>query len=484
MRRIKWFFIAAMLIGINLFGLTSCGKETTELTWCVYDCEQPEEWQENVNELLKKKGLAYRINVYNVSSLGTDFGTELFDYEAYMRFYFDKAGQETMDLIGMPSLVGYMDFYEEAVRSGLLEPLDSYLESDQEFSEIYPERIWNVMRVNGTVYGLLNTWENFKQYYVFNENYLDKYDITVEDHMEMENICDLIQFIKEKETENGEKAFRATETWRPFRVPGYEDTVCSLISIDTRGESLQAVNTLDIPEVQKNMEMLSKLFQEECISVGESEDFYEKGQFLLIREYSYSAESAELRVKQGYCSGAEIPLKAVACPEGDNVFSRWGYVTGIAAGSRYKAEAAEFLSAVYTDRELSDALAYGKEQVDYQRESGKAELYDYGQVPFTNRQWFGNNLILTPSGVDSENREEELRNIYETLPVTKMAGKSLDLSNMESELQQVMNVYDKYTSVLFGNGYTEEKRQEIKMELEKAGIQKILDEMNRQLEGK
>ena len=99
-----------------------------------------------------------------------------------------------MDLIGMPSLVGYMDFYEEAVRSGLLEPLDSYLESDQEFSEIYPERIWNVMRVNGTVYGLLNTWENFKQYYVFNEKYLDKYDITVEDHMEMENICDLIQF--------------------------------------------------------------------------------------------------------------------------------------------------------------------------------------------------------------------------------------------------------------------------------------------------
>ena len=86
--------------------------------------------------------------------------------------------------------------------------------------------------------------------------------------------------------------------------------------------------------------------------------------------------------------------------------------------------------------------------------------------------------------MDSENREEELRNIYETLPVTKMAGKSLDLSNMESELQQVMNVYDKYTSVLFGNGYTEEKRQEIKMELEKAGIQKILDEMNRQLEGK
>ena len=65
MRRIKWFFIAAMLIVINLFGLTSCGKETTELTWCVYDCEQPEEWQENVNELLKKKGLAYRINVYN-----------------------------------------------------------------------------------------------------------------------------------------------------------------------------------------------------------------------------------------------------------------------------------------------------------------------------------------------------------------------------------------------------------------------------------
>ena len=56
------------------------------------------------------------------------------------------------------------------------------------FRQIYPERIWNVMRVNGTVYGLLNTWENFKQYYVFNENYLDKYDITVEDHMEMENI--------------------------------------------------------------------------------------------------------------------------------------------------------------------------------------------------------------------------------------------------------------------------------------------------------
>ena len=174
----------------------------------------------------------------------------------------------------------------------------------------------------------------------------------------------------------------------------------------------------------------------------------------------------------------------MACPEGDNVFSRWGYVTGIAAGSRHKTEAAEFLSAVYTDRELSDALAYGKEQVDYQKGSGKAEPYDYGQVPFTNRQWFGNNLILTPSGVDSENREEELRNIYETLPVTKMAGKSLDLSNMESELQQVMNVYDKYTPVLFGNGYTEEKRQEIKMELEKAGIQKILDEMNRQLEGK
>ncbi|MCI8276069.1 MAG: DUF3502 domain-containing protein [Lachnospiraceae bacterium] len=479
----KCIVIGIFLI-ISVLALSACGneKETIKLSWAVYEYPIPDGMEESFNKFLKEKGLPYEVDFYAIDP--SDKYMEEFmksgtaDCKAYMEGCQEAVQKGEYDIVGFPAQVGYYDFYSIFARKGMLEPLDSYIEAGGSLHQIYPDKFWEVLRVNGEIYGLLNHWNNYKQYFVFNEGYLKKYGMELGEAITIEELKPLLQEVFEGENEAA--GFGTGDVGRPFRFWGYEDTICSIISVDTTGETLVAKSNLEIPVFLERMEFWYELASYGIGAV--SSNSYENGSFFVNQVYSYSKAAAVNEMYAGYGVDPEISLQAVECTEGDNPLCRWGYVTAISVNSKHKKESAELLGAIYSDAEFSNLLAYGVENENYRVIDGIAEpisdLFDASR-----RCYFGNNQITIPTAADSVQKRRELKEILDQIPVTKQAGFEFDCSMVEDEMKNVLQVYEKNYGLLIGEGESFEKALEIcRTEFEKAGLSRIIEEMNRQLE--
>ena len=88
-------------------------------------------------------------------------------------------------------------------------------------------------------------------------------------------------------------------------------------------------------------------------------------------------------------------------------------VMGVSAQSAHPDEAFKLLSALYTNEELANILAYGEENVDYAIEDGRAVLLEEGTqserlIQELQRRSLGNTLITLPGEWDSWKKREEL----------------------------------------------------------------------------
>lgn len=480
------FLFLVMVIALSF--MNGCGKKQKEvqLKWVVYDVFFPEGWQEDFNELLKKKGIPCQVEFVSVSVKDEWYQGEEFDYRKYLKHYEDAVAVGKYDIIGLPGTQGYYDFYSIFAREGLLEPLEPYFtqgEAGETLRMVYPEKIWKTLEVDGTIYGLLNSWGNFKRYFVLNEKYLDKYGIIQNETVTVSAMEELLKTVAEGEQKEQNTLFVPVTGWNPFRQIGYEDTPCVMVSIDTRGEQLAAKSNLEIEQFKENSRRLHELEKDRIVQNSEGTlKQKQEGNFFAEMIYSYSTEAAVEQMRNGYGLKEEIRLKAVECPEGNNPFYPWGYRTALAKNSTNKKEAIELLAHIYADEELSNALAYGKEGNNYHIVDGKAVPDLRRGIGSAFQMYFGNNLITIPTGVDSSEKRTELQQVLEDIPPARQSGFYFDITNVEDEMGQVLRTYEKYRGVLLGEGESfEDDWRRMEEDFEQAGLSEIVDEMNRQL---
>lgn len=135
-----------------------------------------------------------------------------------------------------------------------------------------------------------------------------------------------------------------------------------------------------------------------------------------------------------------------------------------------------FLS--YSTPELTDALVYGIEGKDYEIKDGRTTI-----KPDFWARFLGNSLITTPCFYEPQNRAELLQEQLEWETESPILGFYLDITKMKEDWVSV--VLASWDHEALYSGVSEDIEAEIEQarkDLKEAGLERVLEEIDRQLE--
>lgn len=160
----------------------------------------------------------------------------------------------------------------------------------------------------------------------------------------------------------------------------------------------------------------------------------------------------------------------------------------IPTGSDAPEKALAVLNMIYTNPAAQNLIHYGIEGTDYEvvRDgvAGYPEGVDSTNVGWTNETWLtGNASIGLAWETDPDNIWEEYADFNDNATFSIAYGFTFDSANVKTEITAVQNVLDKYTAMIYsGLADPEESVTQFVSELNAAGMQNIVDEMQSQLD--
>ncbi len=158
-------------------------------------------------------------------------------------------------------------------------------------------------------------------------------------------------------------------------------------------------------------------------------------------------------------------------------------VTGIYSGSENKDEAFELLAKIFTDPELNNLMVYGVEGENYTLENGfvkEIETPNGFNINVFNISRFGN-LMLCHRSIDNPFTPEQYTEMYENAEVYGDIDFLPDPTNILSELNAEYIAVDNI-SLSKKDKNLNDVLAEYREGLNAAGVQKIIDECNKQYE--
>lgn len=165
-----------------------------------------------------------------------------------------------------------------------------------------------------------------------------------------------------------------------------------------------------------------------------------------------------------------------------------GFQYTIPTGSDAPEKALAVLNMIYTNSDAQNLLHYGIEGTDYVEVrdgvAGYPEGIDGTTAGWTNETWLTGNASI---GLAWETDPDDIWAQYEDFngnaTFSPAYGFTFDSANVKTEITAVQNVLDKYTAMIYsGMADPEESVAQFNSELEEAGMQNIVDEMQTQLD--
>ena len=150
---------------------------------------------------------------------------------------------------------------------------------------------------------------------------------------------------------------------------------------------------------------------------------------------------------------------------------------GIASWSKNKEYAFDLIALLNTDKELSTLLNYGIEGENYKLNSDSSvAVSDAQSEQYRNIYYpFGNDKVLPKNTAAVSNEAENA-------VFSPICGFIFDRKNIKTEIDNTNKVIEKYRSSLFvGKGEQEGLYKKFLNDLENAGINRIIDEANKQI---
>ena len=248
-------------------------------------------------------------------------------------------------------------------------------------------------------------------------------------------------------------------------------------------------NKFATPEFEKFVRQMREYYLagyiDPAIAIGETatdtwRNAQNSGNYLISSEvslYGYEYTTSEAR-------GIQVAyLMTTDAPYIDNT-SVQGAMMAISANSAHPVEAMKFLNLLNTDPYVMTLLNYGVEGIHYTLNAeGEVEFNADARAtysPWTNG--VGNVTLLPPQkgqGADFQQRFAEFYAGSKKLPIY---GFTFDAKNVETEIGSVANIKEAYAlSLCTGAMDVDTALPELLSKLEDAGIQKIVDEANNQL---
>ena len=465
--------MAWVMAGAMLAGAAGCGNgeksenDIVELTWIVPVSEQQdsEAVLAEANKIIEEK-------------IGAHLEMVFIDPSSYSeRMKMNMASENEYDLCFTSN---WLNSYESAVDSEGLMDITDYISDN--LKSIVPDFVLDQAEVDGRIYAIPNVQVMTHPCSLrIQKSLADKYNLDVASIKTIEDLEPFFEQIKQNEPDI--YPFRATWGEGPWTRPVYEEVyVSSNVLIRKDGSDTKLVVDYETPEYQQAIKKLR--------------EWYEKG---YIRSDITSAGSDTTGWNAGkyaadittWKPGSEATAKAqgydyVFIPLHDPYMTRDGALqamTGVGINSKNPEKAVELIELMNTDKDLYNLICYGIKDKHYTlNEDNKLKSVENSTYA-PGRDWvFGNqfNAYITEGMDDSVWAETEKMNADSIK--SPLIGFTPDLTNIKIELSQLSAVEAEYSYQTSGAYAQEEYWEEFVNKMELAGQQKVIDELQKQVD--
>ncbi len=480
--------IALLLTAILVLGVAGCGEkkqtsgEVPTLTWYVQGDAQHDiaSVMAEVNKISEKK-------------IGAKLDLQFIDEASYSeKMKMMMAAGTEFDIC----FTGYVNPYSTAAGRGGLLALDDYLKDMPELWNSIPEHTWGTTRIDGTIYAVPNLQIIGEQwnFYTF-KDLADKYGLTEKiEHLEpidLEIMEDYLQKIKDNEPSyypvrfsQGLTTFSTIDSKEKYDVNGYADgLVFGLIYayFNENGELDKITSSTETEgykwQIKKAREWYEKGFiREDILSATDDVAEHAAGKYASWVEKYKPGIIQELEQKYNrevVCFQVTPTIYRSTAPDA---------MTAISRTSKHPELALKMVELVNTDKDVYNLICFGIKDKHYTLDENGRVIYndEGGYIP--KACWkFGNqfNALLLPGQPDDV--WEQTRKINENATPSPLIGFIFDTKPVVNDISAVRSVKSEYAAIEKGvikdyDAYLAEYSKK----LEEAGLDRIIDELNKQ----
>ena len=463
------------IVALSAFALSGCDKkETADNGETVVKWFVPNNKQEDLPKVLAEAN-----KIISAKLPGITLDVQFIDASAYeQRMNMNMAAGADFDICFTS---GWLNDYHLAVQRGGLMPLDALMESTPALKEAIPEYAWETAKVNGEIYAVPNmqimTYANTQ--YVL-KRLADKYGFDPESYNHVEDLEEFLAKVKAGEPDI--YPYRANYGAAPWFAARYE-TPNGVVGIDKNDPESKAVCYWETEEFKRGMNKLREWYQKgyiraDVLSMGDDTADFNAGKYA-VWESNYSPG-----VEAGYYDqlGEEVIALKPYEPANMTTRSAISSMVGISKTSKNPEAAIKIIELVNTDKDLYRLLAYGIEGEHYKKnEDGTIKYIDGSKYAHKGDWKFGSTFNGYPVEGQDPDIFEKVKKFNDDAIKSPLLGFVIDNTTIESELAQTTTVQSEYT---LSKGAVDPAQyyDEFIKKHQQAGSQKIVDEVNRQIQ--
>lgn len=432
--------------------------------------------QTAVNEYLKGK------LPVEVQFISTDFGS--FDQKMQMVI----SSQEEFDLCFTSNWCN--NFYNNVNKSAFLEIGDLLDQYAPKTKASMPESGFGAATVGGNLYAIPNyqIWAMTNGGYIVKE-YADKYNFDASKVKSLKDLEPLLENIK-KDNPDMYPVINSKQSLYGFLAValGYDELsgmyVPGIVKFDD--EELKVVNQFALPETMEHFKMMREWSQKGYFrpdSATVTDIYADKKAGKHVVERAGTLKPGDEATQKAEFGGKDVVRYQIS----DSVLKTSGInatMTAVSRTSKNPELAVQLLELVNTDPVLYNLICFGVEGTHYTKtENGQVKpIENAGYDP--NADWvFGNQFNGYLRDGQQEGIWEETIKLNEAADPSVVLGFVFDPTNVQTEIASTSAIVTEYLLMLdTGAVDPDEKMPEFLDKLEKAGSQKIIDEMQKQVD--
>lgn len=477
-KKLVAFGMAAAMVAGTLAGCGSDGKkevksnangeEIVNLKWVIIGNGMPknyESWIEKVNDYIGDK-----INV-NLEMEVVPWG----DWDNRRNVIIST--NEPYDII-----FGNGNNYQKDVKLGAYTDITDLLDENmKEFNELMPEKYWDAMKIDGSIYGVPAYKDSsLSNYSIWDKELVDQYNIDYQNLTKIEDLTPTFEMLKEEKNDYP-VYIKNDGVYSIFDVYDQIGAGTQIMGVKYNDSEGKVCFTLEEPEIYSALETFH--------------DWYKKG--IINPDAATLAEGRVYnmwRIAQGWESagetswGPQMGKEVVVQKWGDTILSNdtvRGSMNMISANTKYPEKCLQLLNLVNTDTKLRDMFYYGEENVnfEYVDVDGTQKVHkvneDWSMAGYTQGTFF----TVTPLETDVNDQWGEIKELNENAVSSVMLGFNFDTAEVESQISNCNEIWLRYKSeVMAGVNDPAKVVPEIKEELMAAGFQDVLDAAQAQVD--
>ena len=431
--------------------------------------------EEAVNEITLKK-VNVRVNL------------EVLEMGAYLsQMPMQVSAGDKIDLITtFPAASGT---YTTMVNNGQLLPLNELLEENAgELLETVPESLFQATTVDGNIYAVpVYTDQTNDLYWICREALLTEAGFTADDVKDYNDITKVFAAVYEKHPDMKMISTGAQNLIGSagvlFTGTTYDTlgTNIAAVMVENEGQESKVVSIYETPEYKDCIRVLNEWYQAGYIDrdamIREDDPTPDKNVFSWFLAGNRSRTATNARV-------AGEPVVDVKLAEGCVTTGIETILTMAIPTSATEPEAAaKVMNLCYTDQELKDLVSYGIEGVNYEiDENGGVSIFEENNFAINSVGLFGNVFIASSIKEYIEIGYDMSKIDQSALNYSPLLGFFVRTDTISSEVAQLSTVTEEYVKAIECGMSDDAAYQEFLDKLRASGLDKYLEEIQRQLD--